>query len=179
MCGILNLRSAGIWTERRHGHHTLSGSSLPAAHVLGPGGPQLKCKQPVGQFPRPVQKSALPNVQRHCASRGSGASPRRSSGCPVRLVASLYTARLPWNLFPSIATPNNSYLLVANPFPTILLLDNPLRIGCFRLCSPLGCRRNLTGGRDLVLAHSQILGLSRPDTLVREVQATSGGGVGR
>ena len=22
MCGILNLRSAGIWTERRHGHHT-------------------------------------------------------------------------------------------------------------------------------------------------------------
>jgi hypothetical protein len=84
MCGILNLRSAGIWTERRHGHHTrhapkgllnpprrsldrLSGSSLPAAHVLGPGGPQLKCKQPVGQFPRPVQKSALPNVQRHCA----------------------------------------------------------------------------------------------------------------
>jgi hypothetical protein len=86
MCGILNLRSAGIWTERRHGHHTrhapkgllnpprrsldrLSGSGLPAAHVLGPGGPQLKCKQPVGQFPRPVQKSALPNVQRHSPSR--------------------------------------------------------------------------------------------------------------
>jgi hypothetical protein len=87
MCGILNLRSAGIWTERRHGHHTrhapkgllnpprrsldrLSGSSLPAAHVLGPGGAQLKCKQPVGQFPRPVQKSALRNVQRHCGTCG-------------------------------------------------------------------------------------------------------------
>jgi hypothetical protein len=76
-----NSRSAGIWTARRPGvmgRHALrrllnpprrsldrvSPGGLAAALVLGSRRPELKCEQPAGQFPRPVQQSALPNVHR-------------------------------------------------------------------------------------------------------------------
>jgi hypothetical protein len=76
MCGIVNSRSAGIWTARRPGvmgRHGLRrllnpprrsldrvspGGPAPA-HVLGSRWPELKYEQSAGQFPRPVRKSAL------------------------------------------------------------------------------------------------------------------------